>query len=141
MLNSMNKEAKERKPIDRLKDFMNLKGIKTAEFERMIGVSKHTIQSAIQRNGNMSDVTIGKILKTFPTLNYKWLLWDDYAPMEIIDQQDSNSIKQLLANEPNLKKLIDSADGDLKDEIVKLIVANSKLKTELIQLLKLSEGL
>lgn len=75
------------KPIERLKIFINNSNLSISGFEKKVGLSNNSIQTAIKRNSNLKDETLNTILNSFPALNAKWLLTGEEPMLKSDDQQ------------------------------------------------------
>lgn len=59
---------------NRLRQFLEFKGIKVATFEKQICVANQTIRKALTNNTSITTAVLEKILISFPELNANWLL-------------------------------------------------------------------
>lgn len=59
---------------DRLRQFIDSKGLKIATFEKQINVANQTIRKALTNNTSITTAVLEKILISFPELNANWLL-------------------------------------------------------------------
>lgn len=62
------------KPIERVKNLIEFKGLSISGFEKATGMSNNSIQTAIKRNSNLKDDTLNSILIRFPDISAEWLL-------------------------------------------------------------------
>lgn len=60
--------------VQRLKQFIDFKGIKVAAFEAQIGMSNASFGKSLKNNGSIGADKIEKILSIFPELSAEWLL-------------------------------------------------------------------
>lgn len=63
-----------KKPIERVKEIIDYKGLSISAFERNTGLSNNSIQVAIKRNTNLKDETLNSILNTYSEISAEWLL-------------------------------------------------------------------
>ena len=63
------------KPVERVKKLIEHyhDGV-VSRFEKRIGLSNNSIQTAIKKNANLKDVTLNAILDNYPDVNPLWLL-------------------------------------------------------------------
>ncbi len=72
------------KPIERVKILIRHHGLSISAFEKKVGLSNNSIQTAIKRNSNLKDETLNSILKTFPETNPTWLLTGEGSMLQNI---------------------------------------------------------
>lgn len=60
--------------LDRLKEFIDLKGITIAAFERSIGMSNASFGKSLKQGKSIGSDKLEKILSVYPDLNPIWLL-------------------------------------------------------------------
>ena len=65
------------KPIERLDIFIKYCKLSISGFEKKVGLSNNSLQTAIKRRSNLKDETLNTILNNFPQLNAQWLLTGD----------------------------------------------------------------
>ncbi|MFA7492701.1 MAG: hypothetical protein WCZ43_04195 [Proteiniphilum sp.] len=100
------------KIIQRLYQYINEKGVRPAEFERMIGVSNGYISKMYTRLSDVGEGVLLQIIENCPDLNPMWLilgrgemfndLGDNNIPEPILDKL-LNEIKELSAKNERLK--------------------------------------
>ena len=134
------------KPIKRIQLFAKLSKLSIGKFEKTACLNHNVIQNAIQRNSQMSDDTLARIMEAFPELSIKWVLTGK-GEMLLTSRSvvENSSIQQ----EPNFAKFMQKLEtiddelliADLKVELFQLYQANSSLKTDLIRVYKLIEDI
>ena len=62
------------KPINRVQILINHYHLSISGFEKKVGLSNNSIQTAIKRNSNLKDDTLNTILDCFTDVNAEWLL-------------------------------------------------------------------
>lgn len=136
-------DSEDIKPIQQIKIFMNMQNLKIAEFERIIGVSQNTIQTAIKRDSQLKDVTLARIFQAFPRLNYKWVFFNEgdmlVSPMDA-------TIEKEMEEEPNFNQALETINmikdeavaTILREQVFRLYQSNSALKTELLRIYRLA---
>lgn len=60
--------------IQRLKDFLEFKGLTFASLERELSVANGTFGRALKSSGSFASSTLEKILMKYPDLSAEWLL-------------------------------------------------------------------
>ncbi|SFL16945.1 hypothetical protein [Proteiniphilum acetatigenes] len=102
------------KIIQRLYQYINEKGVRPAEFERMIGVSNGYISKMYARLSDVGEGILLQIIENCPDLNPMWLI---LGRGEMFNDPGDNNIP-----EPVLDKLL--------NEIKELSAKNERLKME-----------
>ncbi len=102
------------KIIQRLYQYINEKGVRSAEFERMIGVSNGYISKMYARLSDVGEGILLQIIENCPDLNPMWLI---LGRGEMFNDPGDNNIP-----EPVLDKLL--------NEIKELSAKNERLKME-----------
>ena len=59
---------------DRLRKFLDSKGISVRQFEQMIGSSDGKIAKFMATNSSLKSDTLSKIMEVFPQLSIEWLI-------------------------------------------------------------------
>jgi transcriptional regulator len=89
--------------LDRIKEYIDYKGISTAAFERSIGMSNASFGKSLKNRGGIGSDKIERILLVYPELSAEWLftgngemLKPDYGQpnMEITPINQSKSIEK-----------------------------------------------
>jgi hypothetical protein len=60
--------------LNRLKKYIDYKGISVAAFERSIGMSNASFGKSLKNGGTIGADKLGIILNKYPDLNVKWLI-------------------------------------------------------------------
>lgn len=63
-----------KKPINRVKDIIEYYKLNISNFEKEVGLSNNSIQTAIKRESNLKDETLNTILNRFDDISAEWLL-------------------------------------------------------------------
>ncbi len=92
------------KPIRRVKKIISYLGISISAFEKSVGLSNNSIQTAIKRNSNLKDETLNSILSKYTEVSPEWLLTGEGEMLKkgAVSVQENAEI------------------GELKDKIIKL---------------------
>lgn len=62
------------KPIERVEILIKDEGISISAFEKKVGMSNNSIQTAIKRKANLKDDTLNSILSVYTDVSPEWLL-------------------------------------------------------------------
>ncbi|WP_298650034.1 hypothetical protein [uncultured Proteiniphilum sp.] len=100
------------KIIQRIYHYLNEKGLRPAEFERMIGVSNGYLSKMYTRLSDVGEGVLMQIIENCPDLNPMWLVLgtgemlnnstDDHIPEPVLDKL-LGEIKELSAKNERLK--------------------------------------
>ena len=60
--------------LERLKEYIDSKGISIASLEKAVGMSNSSFRKALQSGGGIGTDKLEKILSTYPDLSAEWLL-------------------------------------------------------------------
>ncbi len=118
-----------------LNDLFKSKGIKVSAFEKAIGVANGTVSKAIDRDGEITEWVIEKIVKQYPDVNAKWLatgkgqmLADIEKPLRkvpIIGEAAAGGDMQIYTNENQEVEYIDVGDMLRDSEAAFTVYGNS----------------
>ena len=75
---------------DRLRKFLDSKGISVRQFEQMIGSSDGKIAKFMATNSSLKSDTLSKIMEVFPQLSIEWLITGEGEMLKTAD--DSSSV-------------------------------------------------
>lgn len=110
------------KIIQRLYQYINEKGVRPAEFERMIGVSNGYISKMYARLSDVGEGVLLQIIENCPDLNPMWLI---LGRGEMFNDPGDNNIP-----EPILDKLLNEIK-ELSAKNERLKIENKRLMTEI----------
>lgn len=110
------------KIIQRLYQYINEKGVRPAEFERMIGVSNGYISKMYARLSDVGEGILLQIIENCPDLNPMWLI---LGRGEMFNDPGDNNIP-----EPVLDKLLNEIK-ELSAKNERLKIENERLTTEI----------
>lgn len=105
------------KAIERLKQYIDIKGIKPAAFEKIVGLSNGYINKQFARNADLGESIFNKILENCPEINPMWLM---FGTGEMVQTK----------NEKNVVKKIDHKNDHKNDHIPNV---KKKYANELLQ--------
>ena len=114
------------KPIQRVRILIDEEGISISAFEKKVGLSNNSIQTAIKRRANLKDDTIAKILKAFPWVSPEWLLLGNGS----MKRSGEGNVQEQVVSENAADYLT------LKDELILSLQETIKLQREKIQKLE-----
>jgi repressor LexA len=117
------------KPIQRVKMLIEDEGISISAFERKVGLSNNSIQTAIKRKANLKDDTIAKILKAYPEISPEWILLGNGTMKRTDINWSGETVNEAAADYITLK-----------DELIASLQETIKLQREKIQKLEGSKG-
>lgn len=90
------KTTDSRKPIERLKEFISMKGLSDSAFEKKAGLSNGYITNSTKGTGGLNSETIMKLYSVFPEINLMWIITGDEAFKEGRQENFSvNAIRKL----------------------------------------------
>lgn len=119
--------------VERLKKYIDYKGISLHAFETAIGASNGHISRQIKTSGNLGSIFIERILEKFPDLNPEWLLTGKGEMLKKDEMQKNHhpmhTTPCALCEEK--ERLIQA-----KDQIIAALQAQIKLQAEQIEFLK-----
>lgn len=114
---------------DRLKLFIEMKGLTYAQFADMCGIPRPSLSQLLTgRNKKISDVMVGQIHNMFPELSIVWLLFGEGPLLDPNKMKSANSNEETPREyadgffsfentEPaDAKKIVFSTDGKSEDE-------------------------
>ena len=115
--------------LERIKQFIDYKGIAISAFEKSIGMSNASLGKSLKTGGTIGADKLGIILSTYPEINLHWLvtgegemLKESPQPKLIANQVPSLSnteilLRDLLAERDNEIKALNEIIWELKEEI------------------------
>ena len=121
--------------LERLKQFIDYKGIAISAFEKSIGMSNASFGKSLKNGGTIGADKLGNILQTYPEVNLYWLI-TGVGEMLKSDQPENPMGEQ---PEPDtslveyLKRKVAELEGKvekLTDEKADLLQQNAVLKYE-----------
>lgn len=115
--------------LNRIKEYIDFKGVTISAFERSIGMSNASFGKSLKSGGSIGCDKLENILKTYPDLNLLWLVTGK-GKMLIAKEEEKNEPKQNIA--PELIQLLREKD----EQIMKIAEENWKLKAEIAALKK-----
>lgn len=124
--------------LNRIKQFIDYKGIAVSAFEKSIGMSNASLGKSLKTGGTIGADKLGNILKTYPEINLYWLVTGEGEMLTPDQSRDSKpelvaELKpQLSSVEILLREMLaeERARVDaLQERINELIEENARLKT------------
>lgn len=104
----------EKKPIDRVKTIIDNEQLSISGFEKAIGMSNNSIQTALKRRSNLKDDTLNSILTRFPDYNPTWLLTGDLP----IKKEDLNMMVMEQRSDYGKTPQVITVDSHNEDNII-----------------------
>ena len=121
--------------LNRIKQFIDYKGIAISAFEKSIGMSNASLGKSLKTGGTIGADKLGNILKTYPEINLHWLVTGEG---EMLNSSEPNLVaesKPALSNaELLLRELLAERDNEIRalQEIIwSLKEENGYLKSQL----------
>ena len=101
--------------LERIKEFIDYKGIAVSAFEKSIGMSNASLGKSLKTGGTIGADKLGIILNEYPEINLRWLVMGEGQmlnsdqPENVADEkpQGGNTIDRLLG-------IIDSQQNELR---------------------------
>lgn len=118
--------------LERIKQFIDYKGIAISAFEKSIGMSNASLGKSLKTGGTIGADKLGIILNTYPEINLRWLVTGEGEmlraspqPKLAADQIPSLSnteilLRDLLAERDNEVRALQEIIWELKEEIGRL---------------------
>lgn len=101
--------------LDRIKQFIDYKGIAISAFEKSIGMSNASLGKSLKTGGTIGADKLGNILKTYPEINLHWLVTGEG---EMLNSSEPNLVaesKPVLSNaELLLRELLAERDNEIR---------------------------
>jgi DNA transposition AAA+ family ATPase len=69
--------------LERIKDFIDTKGISVSAFERSIGMSNASFGKSLKNGGAIGTDKLENILNTYPEINPNWLITRQWINVEV----------------------------------------------------------
>ena len=117
--------------IERIKKYIDYKGINISKFEKSIGMSNATFSKSLRNNGAIGTDKLEKILKIYEDLNPEWVVTGKGSMIKESDHKID------IVNEPSISYNGKSQINGLIDalEMIRdLSAENALLKNEIRQL-------
>jgi len=83
--------------LDRIKQYLDAKGISVSAFERSIGMSNASFGKSLKNRGAIGTDKLENILNTYPDLSVDWLF---YGKGSMFNEDTSNTVEQVVSNIP-----------------------------------------
>ncbi|MBX6361275.1 MAG: helix-turn-helix transcriptional regulator [Acidobacterium ailaaui] len=122
------------KTIDRLKQYLEYKGISHNAFNKSIGMSNAYIGKQIKNNASLGTDVVEKIVEVYTDLNLEWLITGK-GPM-LKEEKDGATSENI--NPMNTCALCEEKERliQAKDQVISSLQAQIKLQAEQIEFLK-----
>lgn len=83
--------------LDRIKQYLDAKGISVSAFERSIGMSNASFGKSLKNRGAIGTDKLENILNTYPDLSVDWLF---YGKGSMFNDDTPNTVEQVVSNIP-----------------------------------------
>ena len=83
--------------LDRIKQYLDAKGISVSAFERSIGMSNASFGKSLKNRGAIGTDKLENILSTYPDLSVDWLF---YGKGSMFNDDTPNTVEQVVSNIP-----------------------------------------
>ena len=83
--------------LDRIKQYLDAKGISISAFERSIGMSNASFGKSLKNRGAIGTDKLENILSTYPDLSVDWLF---YGKGSMFNDDTPNTVEQVVSNIP-----------------------------------------
>lgn len=124
--------------LNRIKQFIDYKGIAVSAFEKSIGMSNASLGKSLKTGGTIGADKLGNILMSYPEINLYWLVTGegemltpdqsrDSKPELAVEQKPQLSNVEILLREMLAEK--EAKIDVLQERINELIEENARLKT------------
>ena len=136
---------KNTKSIDRLNQYLEIKGIRPTAFEKAVGLSNGYIGTQCKRNGDLGEGILRKIVDYCRDLRPEWLLTGEGEMLRSVQSTlaDNNiddmslivvEFRRQVGEYKEEVQLLNKEIGTLREEIGGLKAENRILKEELVKL-------
>lgn len=85
--------------LERIKEYIDFKGINTSNFERSVGMSNASFGKSLKSGGAIGTDKLENILKVYRDINIEWLLTGVGA---MIKPEITEEVKPLICQEPSI---------------------------------------
>ena len=124
--------------LERIKQYIDLKGISVSAFERSIGMSNASFGKSLKNGGAIGSDKLENILKTYPDISPSWLMTG--VGEMLISEESINNPKQPQGNDERyIMHLMDKITSQA-EEIGRLKERNKQLERENMELRTISNS-
>lgn len=98
--------------LNRIKQFIDYKGIAISAFEKSIGMSNASLGKSLKTGGTIGADKLGNILTAYPEINLYWLVT---GKGEMLTSESRDEVEEVRANDKSMpKRLLDIIEGQKK---------------------------
>lgn len=109
--------------LERIKQYIDSKGISIAAFERSVGMSNATFGKSLKNGGAIGTDKLEKILMTYPDISPNWLLWGEgemlvctESKVEEIKEQHNRMESEAISSRDVLLDMIKDKDRIIREQ-------------------------
>lgn len=119
--------------LERLKQFIDYKGVAVSAFEKSIGMSNASFGKSLKNKGTIGADKLGNILHAYPEINLHWLITGEGEMLKGSDQPENPMVEN-----PQDRMTIDKLFSLIEDQRteIKLLIGMLKEKDEKIDELR-----
>ena len=98
--------------LNRIKQFIDYKGIAISAFEKSIGMSNASLGKSLKTGGTIGADKLGNILTAYPEINLYWLVT---GKGEMLTTESRDEVEEVRANDKSMpERLLDIIEGQKK---------------------------
>lgn len=98
--------------LNRIKQFIDYKGIAISAFEKSIGMSNASLGKSLKTGGTIGADKLGNILIAYPEINLYWLVT---GKGEMLTTESRDEVEEVRANDKSMpERLLDIIEGQKK---------------------------
>lgn len=124
--------------LERIKQYIDLKGISVSAFERSIGMSNASFGKSLKNGGAIGSDKLENILKTYPDISPSWLMTG--VGEMLISKENINSSEQSQGNDERYVMHLMDKIASQAEEIGRLKERNKQLERENMELRTISNS-
>lgn len=124
--------------LERIKQYIDLKGISVSAFERSIGMSNASFGKSLKNGGAIGSDKLENILKAYPDISPSWLMTG--VGEMLISEESINNPKQPQGNDERYIMHLMDKIASQAEEIGRLKERNKQLERENMELRTISNS-
>lgn len=127
-------------PLNRIKAYIDFKGIKISTFEKSVGFSNGLFGGQLKKNKSIGVDKLENILKVYPDLNANWVLTGQESMLRSNMGHDKKALIEYVDMENEINHIIQRYHEDVIGSLNGVIAAQQKTVAILEQLVSKLEN-